>query len=415
VRVRESDRIGNLHRIVIPGVTDSQLSLLTYSACNANAQTFFIFGGITMILQKYHAAWAGSGRRALLCVLAYSFLIGTLGAQEVDVPALLAAPDAATSIVPADAPALKNPKMRWAPDDFAKDPTVIRFKGAYYMYFSIPPQEKDGGKYGWTTGIAKSDDLVNWQLVTNLLPEQEVTKKGFCAPCARVYDDKVFLFYQSYGNGPKDAICMSVSEDGINFKPHPKNPIFRPHGDWTNGRAIDADLIRFKDKFFLYAATRDPAGAIQKIVVATADAAPEQLSELEPEDWTQAVDRSILDPELPWETNCIEAPTTIIRGDKLYMFYAGGYNNDPQHIGVAVSDDGVNWIRLWNVPFITNGPKGQWNESESGHPGVFVDDDGQTWLFFQGNNTHGKNWFLSRVKIDWKEQDGVEIPVLVEE
>ena len=280
-----------------------------------------------MILQKYHAAWAGSGRRALLCVLAYSFLIGTLGAQEVDVPALLAAPDAATSIVPADAPALKNPKMRWAPDDFAKDPTVIRFKGAYYMYFSIPPQEKDGGKYGWTTGIAKSDDLVNWQLVTNLLTEQEVTKKGFCAPCARVYDDKVFLFYQSYGNGPKDAICMSVSEDGINFKPHPKNPIFRPHGDGTNGRAIDADLLRFKDKVFLYAATRDPAGAIQKIVVATADAAPEQLSELEPEDWTQAVDRSILDPELPWETNCIEAPTTIIRGDKLYMFYAG-YNND---------------------------------------------------------------------------------------
>lgn len=354
-------------------------------------------------------------RLLLPCWLAILCVSGELFAQDSHVPSILPLPDGVKSIVPADFPAIKNPKMHWAPVDFAKDPTVVNFKGTYYMYFSIPPQEKDGGRYGWTVGIARSNDLVNWDFVTNLLPEQEFTRKGFCAPCARVFGDKVYLFYQSYGTGARDAICMSVSDDGINFKPNPRNPVFRPHGDWTNGRAIDADLVYFKDQFFLYAATRDPEGKIQKIVVATAKVAPEQLSELGPDDWKQAADRSVLEPSLPWETKCIEAPTTVVRGDKLYMFYAGGYNNDPQHIGVAVSEDGVNWTRLWNAPFITNGPKGQWNESESGHPGVFVDNDGQTWLFFQGNKTHGKDWFLSRVKIDWKEQNGVEIPVLVEE
>lgn len=352
----------------------------------------------------------------LFAVAIASFSGGILNAQDAVVPTLLPVPDGAASIVPADAPELANPKMKWAPVDFAKDPCVVRFKGSYYLYFSIPPQEKDGGKYGWTVGIAKSDDLTNWEYVTNLLPEQECTKKGFCAPCARVYDDKVYLFYQSYGTGAKDAICMSVSEDGINFKPNPQNPIFRPHGDWTSGRAIDADLIEFKGKFFLYAATRDPEGNIQKIVVANTEvSSPAQLAELGPDDWKQAADRSILEPTLQWETKCIEAPTTIERNGKLYMFYAGGYNNNPQHIGVAMSEDGINWTRLWSVPFITNGPAGQWNESESGHPGVFLDDDGQTWLFFQGNPTHGKNWFLSRVKIDWKEQDGIEVPVLCQE
>ena len=351
----------------------------------------------------------------LVFVILFCPIKSNIAQESSDVPTIFSVPKGIDSIVPSDAPSLVSPKMRWAPVDFAKDPTVVRFKGTYYMYFSIPPQEKDGGKYGWTVGIAQSDDLTNWEFITNLLPEQEVTKKGFCAPCARVFNDKVYLFYQSYGTGAKDSICASVSDDGVHFKPNLKNPVFRPQGDWTNGRAIDADLILFKGKFFLYAATRDPEGKIQKLVVATSDASVEQLADLGPDDWRQAADRSILEPTLPWETQCIEAPTTVVRGDKLYMFYAGGYNNNPQHIGVAVSDDGVNWTRLWNVPFITNGPKGQWNESESGHPGVFVDDDGQTWLFFQGNKTGGKDWYLSRVKIDWKEQDGVEFPVLINE
>ncbi len=334
---------------------------------------------------------------------------------QAGVDVLIAVKDVA-SITPADAPDLKTPKMKWAPKDFAKDPTVVRFKGKYYMYFSIPPQEKDGGKYGWTTGIAQSDDLVNWEYVTNLLPNQECVQKGFCAPCARVFGDKVYLFYQSYGTGAKDAICMAVSDDGVNFTPNPNNPIFRPHGDWTNGRAIDADAILFQGKLFLYAATRDPEGKIQKIVVATSELPLEKLNESDSSAWTQAYDGSILEPTLPWETKCIEAPTAIERDGKLYMFYAGGYNNDPQHIGVAVSEDGIRWTRLWDVPFITNGPAGQWNASESGHPGVFLDDDGQTWLFFQGNDTRGKNWFLSRVKIGWRQnEDGLDVPFVIAE
>ena len=98
-----------------------------------------------------------------------------------------------------------------------------------------------------------------------------------------------------------------------------------------------------------------------------------------------------------------------MRGGKLYLFYAGAYNNEPQQIGVAVSGDGVHFTRLWNVPFIPNGPDGQWNRSESGHPGIFTDQDGATWLFFQGNDNR-KDRYLSRVRIDWTNTGGLEIP-----
>ncbi len=304
--------------------------------------------------------------------------------------------------------AIKNPAMRWAdtsrkfqPDGtaipYSKDPCVVRFQDRYLMYFSLPPNDRVKTTCGWIIGIAESSDLVHWKRIAELPPMQECDAKGLCAPCARVWDGKVHLFYQTYGNGKDDAICYAFSHNGVDFTPHPQNPVFRPHGDWTCGRAIDADVFRFKDKLFLYAATRDPDMKIQKLVVATAD--PD--SDYGPDCWTQAFDGAILEPELPWETKCIEAATVCQRGDQLVMFYAGGYNNDPQQIGVAVSDDGIRWTRMWDVPFLPNGNEESWNRFESGHPGVFVDDDGQTYLFYQGNNDKGKTWFLSCVKIDW--------------
>lgn len=329
--------------------------------------------------------------------------------------AILPTPEDQISITPPDAPALESPKMKWAPSDKAKDPSVVYFDNSFFLYFSVPPQVIDGKSYGWTIGVAKSNNLTDWEYVKNILPEQDCTQQGLCAPCAKVFDDTVFLFYQTYGNGAKDAICVSSSSDGINFTHNPNNPIFRPHGEWTNERAIDADVVTFKGKTFLYAATRDANGQIQKLTVASTSLSPEEFISSRPQDWVQGADFSILEPELPWETKCIEAPSVICRNDKLYMFYAGGYNNDPQHVGVAVSNDGITWQRLWNIPFITNGPSGQWNASESGHPGIFEDPNGQTWLFFQGNNTHGKDWYLSRVKIDWITTQGIEAPAVVNE
>ena len=310
-------------------------------------------------------------------------------------------------ITPPNAPSVARPKMRWAPGSFAKDPSVVRFDGRYMMYFSFPPKAPGGLDAGWSIGIAASANLVDWELVGHLLPMQDCDQKGLCAPCAKVIDGAVHLFYQTYGSGPKDAICHAVAPDGIHFTPDPANPVFRPHGDWTNGRAIDADVVRFKGRVFLYAATRDPKGKIQKLVVASAEPDMKQ--------WRQAADKSILYPQLAWETNCIEAPSVLEKDGRLYMFYAGGYNNDPQQIGVAVSEDGVTWKRLWNVPFLPNGPKNQWNASESGHPGIFEDENGKTWLFFQGNRTHGKDWYLSRVPIVWKKNaDGMTVPAVVE-
>lgn len=318
-------------------------------------------------------------------------------------------PDSDTgSVTPNDFPPIANPVMKWAQGTFAKDPSVVSFGGQYFLYYSF--FMATGEKKVLTIGVATSDDLTNWTFRKNIFPMQSCDQHGLGAPCAKVIDGKVWLFYQTYGTGASDAICCAWSDDGLNFTPHPENPIFHPSGEWTNGRAIDADVLFFGERVFLYAATRDRSGKIQMLTAAWAD----PKSGFGPEAWHQALDEPILRPELPWETDCIEAPTALVRGEKVYLFYAGGYNNDPQHIGAAVSDDGVHFTRLWRIPFITNGPEGQWNTSESGHPGIFVDQDGQTYLFYQGNNTKGKDWYLSRVLLDWDRVGEMEVPRVID-
>lgn len=284
---------------------------------------------------------------------------------------------------------------------FSKDPHVIAWKGKFLMYYSIPPhQDKNYPAKGWNIGIAESIDLIHWEKTGEITPAGVYEQKGLCAPCALVIGNKVHLFYQTYGNGKDDAICHASSDDGIHFERNPTNPVFKPTGEWNCGRAIDAEVVRFRDRYLMYFATRDPLYENQIQGVATAPL----NTNFNREEWTQLTDRPIMVPEYGWEQKCVEGASVIQRGDDLYMFYAGAYNNSPQQIGVAKSRDGINWIKMTEKPFLSNGKPGEWNSSESGHPHIFSAPDGKTYLFYQGNKDNGKTWFISHVRVFWNTQ-----------
>jgi predicted GH43/DUF377 family glycosyl hydrolase len=263
------------------------------------------------------------------------------------------------------------------------------------MYFSLPPYERnEESTGGWNVGIAVSDDLRNWIRAGEILPGGDYESKGLAAPCAKVIDEQVHLFYQTYGNGRNDAICHAWSEDGINFERNNTNPIFAPTGDWNAGRAIDADLYIHDETAYLYWATRDPDFKQQMLGVATAPLS----GGFNRESWTQrSMEGPILQPELPWEKNCIEAATVFRHDDVWYMFYAGAYNHEGQQIGLASSPDGIRWERASDTPVLPHGEKNEWNSVESGHPGVFIDEDGSKYLFFQGKPDIGYTYYLTSV------------------
>ncbi len=279
---------------------------------------------------------------------------------------------------------------------FAKDPAVVQYKNKYYLYYSSYFDDAKEEKLG--IGIAISEDGENWEQVAIFPLTQECERNGVGAPGAIVLNGKVHLFYQTYGNWETDAICHAVSEDGINFVKDETNPIFRPTNDWCVGRAIDADVVPFCGKLFLYFATRDHEMKIQKIGVAYADIE----SDFSRKCWNQAATRSILEPQYLWEGECIEAPATVVKNDCVYMFYGGAYNCAPQQIGVAVSKDGITFTKCFDKPFLACGKEGEWNSDESGHPYAYVDESGRCWLYYQGTNDMGESWYISRKEIEFK-------------
>lgn len=271
---------------------------------------------------------------------------------------------------------------------YSKDPAVVRFGDAYMMYYSRPP-ESEGGI--WTIGIAASRDLERFEVVGRIMPEHECERNGLCAPGAIVLGGRVHLFYQTYGNGRSDAICHASSCDGLHFERNAQEPVFSPTGDWNCGRAIDADVIEFGGKLLMYFATRDPDMRVQMLGAAEAELG----SGFGRGAWKQLGCGSILRPELGWEQDCIEAPACCTYGGRIYLFYGGAYNNAPQQIGCAYSDDGIHFTRVSDAPFLPNGLPGSWNSSESGHPFAF-EHGGRYHLFFQGNDDNGRTWTLSR-------------------
>lgn len=72
----------------------------------------------------------------------------------------------------------------------------------------------------------------------NMIYEQ----KGIGAPAANVLNNRVNIFYQTYGAWKLDAICHAVSSDGIHFEKNHGNTIYLPTNNWCCSRAIDADV-----------------------------------------------------------------------------------------------------------------------------------------------------------------------------
>ena len=278
---------------------------------------------------------------------------------------------------------------------FAKDPAVIELDGYYYMYHSTMKDKMLG------IGVARSVDGDSFELIARFPLTQECEKNGVGAPGAIVIDGTIHLFYQTYGNGKLDAICHATSCDGVNFDKDETNPIFAPREpymampEWSCGRAIDADVCIFDGKLFLYWATRDREFKRQIVGVAAA-----RLDSGFGRGSFEGYPDIVLEPTLPWEKDCIEAPAAMVRDGKVYLFYAGAYNCAPQRVGCAVSSDGYHFERLFvEDALLKEGAPGEWNSCESGHPYIYPANDGRIWLYYQGSSDMGKTWYLSRREI----------------
>ena len=101
--------------------------------------------------------------------------------------------------------------------------------------------------------------------------------------------------------------------------------------------------------------------------------------------WTRAKDEPILSVHQEdcgqWERSCIYQPWLVEHKGKYYNLYNAAAGHIEQ-MGLAMSDDLLNWKRYANNPIISVGPKGSYNDKFSSDGKVFRDGDHWVNIFF---------------------------------
>ncbi len=101
--------------------------------------------------------------------------------------------------------------------------------------------------------------------------------------------------------------------------------------------------------------------------------------------WQRAKDEPILSVHQEdcdtWEKDCIYQPWLVEHKGKFYNFYNAA-NGGIEQMGLALSNDILEWKRHAHNPVIPNGPEGSYNEKFSSDGKVFWDKDHWVNFFF---------------------------------
>lgn len=235
-------------------------------------------------------------------------------------------PAGAASATPVEAPvpgvSFRNPVLKV---DFP-DPHVIHVNERFYAYAT--------NSSGRNVQLAVSDDMVNWELLTDAMPALApwaALRSGFVWAPEVIQVGEQFLLYYTARDKASDRQCIGVavsdSPEG-KFRDSNTEP-FICQADL--GGSIDASPFRDGNQLYLYWKNDgNCCGQPTRIYV-------QELSE----DGLSLVGEpvSLVENDSVWEGSVVEAPTMFKQGDSYYLFFsANSYGGAEYAVGYAVCE-----------------------------------------------------------------------------
>jgi beta-xylosidase len=262
----------------------------------------------------------------------------------------------------------------------AADPTVIRYRGKYYLYPTL-----DGRGYD----VFVSDDLVHWENKGKCFTDP---RGGAWAPdvfCDEKGDGKIYLYYTVDKPGGGKLIGVAIADN-------PLGP-FKDHGKLIDN-AIDAHLFRDDDgKLYLYYC--DCAPGQNRIGV-------QPMASLIK---TQGEPKLLLSPVDGWETRrgrINEGPWMLKRKGIYYLMYSGSGADGPDYgVGYATSKSPLGPFERYAGNPIAHRGNGVFGP---GHHCVVTGPDEQLWMVYHQQRSERSGWnrFLAIDPL-WFDEEGV--------
>ncbi|MFA9375921.1 MAG: hypothetical protein ACERKZ_04115 [Lachnotalea sp.] len=149
---------------------------------------------------------------------------------------------------------------------------------------------------------------------------------------------------------------------------------------WDAVDVLNPSVVKFNGKYYNYYSGYD--GEVWRTGVAISD---------DGVNWKKNDTSPVLDiSEQGWDSSYIAANgSAICYNDKIYYYYHG-VNKDTGRasIGLAISQDGINFEKYGNEPFITSGTENTWNSVSVADPYV-IEHEGKIYMYYLGENELG--------------------------
>lgn len=288
----------------------------------------------------------------------------------------------------------QNPIIR---HDFP-DPGILKVDGVYYAYAT--------NASGRNIQLARSTDLVQWELLTDAMPSlPSWAKLGgsfIWAPEAIQIDDR-FLLYYTARDKAADRQCIGVATSD---KPEGK---FRDNNDQPlvcqveEGGSIDPSPFRDVDGTLYLYWKNDGNCCSQPTYLYVQELAPDGLSLVGEPVRLVRNDRA-------WERHVVEAPTMWQRDGRYYLFFSGNnYAGIEYAVGYAFCETATGPCEdAPENPILASAMEKQPLVVGPGHQTIVEDEAGQTWLVYHAwevlsSGTRGSRRFVWIDRLAWDE------------
>lgn len=249
----------------------------------------------------------------------------------------------------------------------------------YMMYVGF-----DG--IGYQTGLAVSDDLINWKGKGPILQRAEnvgwdkvgaagtwilkSTNNLWELPTLQKVSGRYWLAYHSYPQEGYEAgpaqIGLAWTEDENLLKWNRlSKPVFswKDGEHWENGGLYKACLIQEKDNYYMFynAKNAKERGWTEQIGIAKSD---------DLQNWKRFDHNPVIKvSEGRWDSQFCADPY-VVKDDNRWLMYYYGFNRRNAQDGIAVSDNLLEWEK-YPDPILLNGSEGEIDHKFAHKPSVF--------------------------------------------
>ncbi len=230
----------------------------------------------------------------------------------------------------------------------------------------------------WHTGLATSNDGLVWSKRGRVLSPDPHTWEGdnYIAANGSVLDTGSELLYW-YQAGRFPRIGLARSMDGRQWAKHAA-PVMEPgpRGSWDERGVADAYVLRVGETFYMYYLGQDRARRQRLGLARSSDGVV----------WTKLRSNPLLELGLPgtFDERGLGEPAVWQSQSRYWMLYTGRDRKEHRRIGLAISQNGVEWRRYSEAAVFSG--DAPWNAKVVCDPSV-IEEGGAVRVWYGGGDT----------------------------